>query len=184
MFHGLRRLLFIVLLVAWLPVGAAVHLAPDLQRLDLHGQMAWLQDDTRQWSPEQAAARTDWRPLPGEPSFGFTRSAIWLRLTLRQPPGADPDWRLAFNNALLEDVRLYERAASGAWQETRAGQTVPHAQWPMNTRSPTFRLHLAPGEHTLMVRVVTRPALSTTVSLWRPEAFRQDVTQDALGAGA
>lgn len=183
MLHGLRRLLLILLLAACLPASAVVSLSPDLERVDLRGQMSWLQDDAAQWGPDEAAARSDWRALPGELSVGFTRAAVWLRVTLQQPVGADPEWRLVFNNALLEDVRLYERQAAGTWHETRAGQAVPRAQWPMSTRSPTFRLSLAPGEHTLLVRVVTRPSLSSTVSLWRPEAFRQDATREALGTG-
>lgn len=184
MLHGLRRFLFILLLTAWLPARAVVPLSNGLESLDLRGQMSWLRDDAAQWTPDVAAARTDWRRLPGEPSFGFTRAAIWLRVTVRQPVNADPDWRLVFNNALLEDVRLYEWQASGHWRETRAGQMVPRAQWPMNTRSPTFRLSLPPGEHTLLVRLVTRPSLSTTVSLWRPEAYRAEATREALGTGA
>lgn len=183
MWSGLRCLLLILLLAAWLPARAVLPLSPDLERVDLHGQMSWLRDDAGQWGPDEVAARTDWRTLPGEPSFGFTRSAIWLRVTLRQPVDVDPEWRLVFNNALLEDVRLYERQTAGHWRETRAGQMVPRAQWPMSTRSPTFRLTLPPGEHTLLVRLATRPSLSTTVSLWRPEAFRQDVTWEALGTG-
>ncbi|AWI52820.1 hypothetical protein DEH84_04840 [Aquabacterium olei] len=184
MLRGLCRFLLILLVGAWLPAGAAVPLSPALARVDLRGQLEWLQDDAGRWRPDEVAARTDWRALPGEPSFGFTRAAIWLKVTLHQPVGADPDWRLVFNNALLEDVRLYERQASGHWRETRAGQAVPRALWPMQTRSPTFRLSLPPGQHTLMVRLTTRPSLSTTVSLWRPEAYRLEVAQEALGTGA
>lgn len=184
MLRGLCRFLLILLVGACLPAGAAVPLSPEQARVDLRGQMAWLRDDAGRWGPDEAAARTDWQALPGEPSFGFTRAAVWLRVTLHQPVDADPDWRLVFNNALLEDVRLYELQASGKWQETRAGQAVPRALWPMQTRSPAFRLSLPPGPHTLMVRLATRPSLSTTVSLWRPEAYRLEVAQEALGTGA
>lgn len=169
MLRGLCRFLLILLVGACLPAGAAVSLSPHQVRVDLRGHLEWLQDDAARWRPDEVAARTDWRALPGEPSFGFTRAAVWLRVTLHQPEGADRDWRLVFNNALLEDVRLYELQASGQWRETRAGQAVPRALWPMQTRSPTFRLSLPPGQHTLMVRLATRPSLSSTVSLWRPE---------------
>lgn len=185
MLHGLYRFLLIFLLFAsWLPAGAGVVLSTDLDKLDLRGQMSWLRDDAAQWTPQSVAGRTDWRPLRGDPSFGFTPSVIWLRVTLRQPGGADPDWRLVLNNALLEDVRLYAQQQDGRWRENRAGQLVPRAHWPLQTRSPVFQLKLPPGDHTLMLRVATRTSLSTTVSLWRPEAYRSEATREALGAGA
>jgi len=148
MWHGLRRFLLFLLLVAWWPASAVVLLPPEASRIDLAGHMNWLRDDAAQWTPDEAAARTGWRPLSGEPSFGFTRSAIWLRMTLRQPGEADSEWRLVLNNALLEDVRLYVwHPADGRWREYRAGQLVPRQQWPMHARSPVFQLSLPPGDH-------------------------------------
>lgn len=184
MLRGLRRFLLCILLVAWLPVGAVVVLRPDASSVDLHDRLNWLRDEAARWRPEQVAARTDWQPLAGEPSFGFTRAALWLRMAVHQPVGGDPDWRLALDNALLEDVRLYVwHAAEGRWHETRAGQAVPRAQWPLDTRSPVFRLNLPPGDHTVMLRLVSRDSLSTAVTLSRPEAYRLASTREALVTG-
>ncbi|MCW5654285.1 sensor histidine kinase [Hydrogenophaga sp.] len=148
--------------------------------IPLAGRMAWLRDPQgRLQHAEQAEAETGWAPLPGSPNLGFTPDALWLRWDVRQPDGGT-SWRLEVDNTLLEDVRLYQRDETGAWQATQSGRVVTHSAWPLDTRSPVFRLDLEPGTHALMLRLQTRNSLSTSVKLWESERFYASAQDEAL----
>jgi uncharacterized membrane protein len=55
-------------------------------------------------------ARSRFQPVPQTGSatnFGLTRSAIWLRVTLRTAPGAPADWMLELAYPPLDRLELY-----------------------------------------------------------------------------
>ena len=176
------------LLFAWFCVGAAVAQTPVV--LDryagattLHNHLQVLRDASLQISPDAAAAAPGWQPLAGTPGFGFTNDAVWLRFSVVQP-GIEPRaWRLAIANALIEDVQVAQRQPSGPWQLARAGMQVPHADWPLDTRAPTFRVTLPPGETQFLVRLKTRTSMTTAVRLWEPEAFYAHTGNESLAWG-
>ncbi|WP_169801554.1 sensor histidine kinase [Hydrogenophaga palleronii] len=147
--------------------------------LSLAGQMAWLREHDERWQPEEADAAAGWQHLPGSPNLGFTRDAIWLRLQVLQPENG-ASWRLEVDNTLLEDVRLHLRDATGAWQAQQAGRKLRHSDWPLDTRSPVFRLDLPPGQHELLLRLATRNSLSTSLRLWEAERFYARASNESL----
>lgn len=145
----------------------------------LAGKMAWLRDPGAQRTPAQAAAADGWQALQGSPNVGFTSDAVWLRLRLRQP-GDGASWRLQVDNTLIEHVHLVQRDAAGQWQVRQAGRAMRHSEWPLDTRSPVFRLDLPEGTHELMLRLATRNSLSTTVNLWEAERFNARAQGESL----
>ena len=185
----MKRISF--LLVAWLWLGCCsvawaqtpVRLDPHARMISLSGQMAWLKDEGARLGPDAVQAAPGWQRLPGELNAGFTLDAVWLRFEVEQPAPVAQDWRLELDSSLIEDIRLYQQTPNRAWTQERAGLNVTHSAWPLDTRTPTFRLVLPPGRHTLMLRLQSRTALVTGIRLWDAESFHLHARNEALGWG-
>jgi len=145
-------------------------------------RMQWLEDRDGQLEAAQALTSSGWQAMHGELNFGFTRSAIWLRLMVERPQDAG-QWRLEVNNALFKEVRLYMQAADGSWQVQRAGRAIPHSQWPLPTRSPVFSLNIPEGAQTLLLRVESVNAMSAVVRLRETERFHAAALQEYMAWG-
>ncbi len=178
----LLRLFLVLMLASAAQVQAAprIVLDPGTHTVPLAGRMEWLRDTPGQLDAAQAQAASGWQRLAADPGFGFTPAAIWLRFEVEQPREGRASWRLEVNNALLEDVRLYLPAPGGGWTAWQAGRSVPHSEWPLDTRSPVFRLDLPPGTHPVLVRLATRNSLSTSMTLWESERFYARARNEAL----
>lgn len=173
-----------------LAAAAAHAAAPGPLRLDeargsvpLAGQMAWLADPGGQATLAEVRASGAWQRLPGKPDFGFTPSTIWLRLTVLQPAQAPAEWVLSVDGTQVDEVQLHGAEGASAPPQ-RAGRLVAHARWPMDSRTPAFRLRLPPGEHQLYLRMRSEHTLSNDVSLRTADAFRVAERQQALLFGA
>lgn len=105
---------------------------------------------------------------------GYSASAWWLRLTLDGPPaGTAAERWLLLRPAWLEQVALWQQQADGRWQVQRAGLSVPHDRWPLDTPVPAFALRLTPGAtQTLYLRVASRTAVALDPLLCEPAACR------------
>lgn len=181
----LAAMLWRWILLGWLAWCGAVQaqpvawLDPQSNAIALDGQMEWLRDPGARWTPQEAAAAEGWQALRGSPNAGFTEDAIWLRLRLAQPADGAP-WRLQVDNTLIEQVHLLLRGADGAWHTQQAGRSVRHSDWPLDTRSPVFRLDLPAGTHEFMLRLATRNSLSTSIHLWQAERFYARAQAESL----
>lgn len=106
-------------------------------------------------------------------NFGFTRSAIWLRVVLHAPAEAAPDWLLELAYPPLDSIELY--APDGPGLDRQAGgdllpfsaRTVPH-------RNHVLPVTLRPGGSTaLYLRLRSQGAVIAAATLWRPTALWQ-----------
>lgn len=180
-----RRLLLALLLAvsgsAWAQPPVVLEMRHGATTL--HGHLQVLRDPSQRLSPEAANRAPGWQPLDGTPGFGFTADAVWLRFTVRQPAGAPPGWRLAVTNALIEDVWLAQRLPSGEWRTQRAGMQMPHENWPLDTRAPTFAVDLPAGDTQFLLRLKTRTSMTTALRLWAPEAFYGHAGNESLAWG-
>lgn len=175
----LRILLITLLLCGIAHAQSPVVLDRSEGMVPLYGRMAWLVDGGGRLQVQEAEAASGWQALAGSPNAGFTSGAVWLRFEVIQ--GTDvPSWRLELRNTLLEDVRFFQRDATGEWRMQVAGRNVKHSAWPLDTRSPTFRLDLPPGRHEVMLRLASRSSLSTSLRLWESERYYASSRDDAF----
>jgi len=193
--HNLERLsrllgqwlLCAVVLAAALPAGAAatLHLGPRPTTYDTAGYLERLDDPRGTLDAAQADAAEGWAPLPGSLNAGFTRSAIWLRLTV-DVDEAEPDgWMLRLGNALLDDVQVYVQER-GAWVLLgHGGEDVPRRDWPVDYRSPAFRFAPATaGRHVLLLRLQGKNAIVTRLEIMPRLAFENQSRREGLLFGA
>ena len=99
---------------------------------------------------------------------GSSTSAWWLRLEVDVPPGGTWQRWLVLRSARLPQVQLWTPAPQG-WQRQDAGTDVPHAQWPLDTPTPSFAVELPGGRSSAVyLRVAGHTALALDSSVCRP----------------
>jgi len=118
-------------------------------------------------------------------SFGYTRSAYWLRVSLHNPTGRSLDRMLEISNARLSDIQFYRPDAHGRYSVQRTGSAQPYATRPYSNRYYVFSLELAPhAEEVIYIRVWSEGAKLIPVTLWEPIAYAAYERQDYLAQGA
>ena len=132
-----------------------------------------------------AGARFDASAQTGEAlSFGYTGSAYWLRLDLRNP--GDQRWQrmLEISNARLGSITLYTPGADGRYTALRTGSTYPYASRPYHNRYFVFPLELAPhSQQVVYLRVASNGAKLIPARLWTLEAYLAYEGRDYLMQG-
>lgn len=117
------------------------------------------------------------------PNFGFTRSAYWARIQVRNATGHIDEWRLEVALPSMNYIELYVPNATG-FELKRAGYFLPFAAREVAHPNPTFRLPLAPGvTQTFYLRFQTDGAMLLPLTLWSPAAFAEKYQAEQLTAG-
>lgn len=114
-------------------------------------------------------------------SFGFSRSAYWLRLRLHNPSEQPVERMLEIGSALLSIVHGYLPQADGSYQVVRTGQSQSFATRAYKNRHFVFPIVLpAHSEHVYYLRVQSDDAIMVPVALWSPHAFHEYERNDYL----
>lgn len=186
--------MFVRWLLAWVLLGvwglgvraepAPVLVHPGMGEVALVGHLAQLDDPSGQ--RDRASVAQDlahWRPLAGSPSPGYTRAAVWLRLSLSLDAPAPSDWVLDLHNVQLGDVQLHYQDAQGHWVVQRTGRSLAYERWPLQGRTPAFRLPLQPGVQTVYLRLSGYYSLTTDLHLWSSATYPSHAQREALAFG-
>ncbi|WP_158271566.1 sensor histidine kinase [Pseudomonas sp. HMWF032] len=155
--------------------GGAIPVSGYLQRLD---------DPHAVLSAQQALQAEGWQALPSSLSAGYTSGYVWLRLEVRPTDAGEQRWMLRLSNALLDDVRLYQRGADGAWQERRSGENLARERWPIDYRSAVFPLRLQGQQNeVVLLRLQTKNALSVSLDFMEATEFGQAGRREYIAYG-
>lgn len=115
--------------------------------------------------------------------FGFTESAVWARLTVRND-SSHYEWWLGAGQPNTESVILYQRTPGDGWQERRLGLAEPFESHEMDHRANIFHVIIPPGEsRTYYLQVKSRTALSLSVQLWQPATFVEAASLSSMFIG-
>jgi two-component system, sensor histidine kinase LadS len=146
------------LLGAWLSLTAClaqsvvqaepsvIALKRSMSRLSLDGQArVWLE-------PGRSATITDalavFEQAPADAQVHLRREgkpyllqgrALWMQFNAHNHSSAQR-WLVQVALSTTDLVTLYYRRADGSWVEQSAGDSLPHSQWALRTRYPTFIL--------------------------------------------
>ncbi|MFN4352735.1 MAG: ATP-binding protein [Hylemonella sp.] len=175
-----------LLLSAYALAQAAAPIQLDAQRDEfaLTGHLEWLEDASARMTLAEVRAAPGWAVLPSMPNAGFTRSALWIRLTVVQPPDSETDWRLSIDDTLLNEAQLHVALSDGRMEIQHAGHSVLRTEWPLDSRIPTFRLRLSPGKHDLYLRLQSQHTLSHPIRLHSINGYIRQNGIEALSFGA
>jgi len=175
-----------LLLSAYALAQAAAPIQLDAQRDEfaLTGHLEWLEDASARMTLAEVRAAPGWAVLPSIPNAGFTRSALWILLTVVQPPDSETDWRLSIDDTLLNEAQLHVALSDGRMEIQHAGHSVLRTEWPLDSRIPTFRLRLSPGKHDLYLRLQSQHTLSHPIRLHSINGYIRQNGIEALSFGA
>ncbi|MEW5421665.1 ATP-binding protein [Amorphus sp. 3PC139-8] len=109
--------------------------------------------------------RLDFEPAPGSLLFGYTRDTIWLKTTVRLPPGFQDDLYVWFRPNFLDSIEVYAPTTADprAASDFRMVQLGDHSKAQQNTFSFPFQGAKIPPPNTdtfeLFIRIKTTSSL-------------------------
>lgn len=154
--------------------------------LSLTAFVALLEDPQRSLTladvqaPEQAARFQGNLPASSSLALGFTRSAYWLRLTLRNASEQPLERMLVVENPRISHVQAYLPDSQGLYQTFTTGcDTAAPRLYP--NRNFVFPLNLPPAsEQVVYLRVESSIGLLVPLQLWSTPAFHHYERDDYL----
>ena len=112
-------------------------------------------------------------------NLGFSQSAYWLRLVLRNDSPQAVQRLLEINHARLSHVELHTRDELGRTQSTHTGSALPFATRSLAHRTLVFPVVIgAHGQQTLHLRVQSTNTILLPLRLWTPQAFQAHSARD------
>ena len=131
-------------------------------------------------TPTQAARFKTDLPASSSLALGFTRSAYWLRLTLRNSSAAPVERMLVVDNPRISHIQAHLPDAHGDYRIISTGSdTATPRVYP--NRNFVFPLTLPPAsEQVLYLRIESSIGLLIPLQLWSPPAFHAHERNDYL----
>lgn len=162
-----RLLLVLLLSLSCLAASANPVLTQDRHNQYLGRFSDVLEDPSRQLAiTDLLQGRYQWTPLQADSlTPGFSRSAWWLRLQLRNETGATQHLLLDTGTALVDFLDLHVVHSDGRIDSAQTGDRRPFATRPLPTRTLVMPVTLAAGETVwLYLRMDTFDGLHEVVS--------------------
>lgn len=105
-------------------------------------------------------------------SFGFTRSAYWLRLPLHNTLDHPVERLLEIRFPILSSIQFHRPLADGTTQSISTGVAAPFSTRPYPNRFFVFPLTLPPhSEQVVYLRIQTASSMLIPAALWEARAF-------------
>ena len=105
-------------------------------------------------------------------SFGYTRSAYWLRLALHNSSDFPLERLVEINYARLSSVQFYHPDMNGNYQSVITGNPLPFTTRPYKNRNYVFPVTLpAHSDQVYYLRLQSAAAIIVPAKLWEPQAF-------------
>ena len=138
--------------------------------------------------PGPATPPLRWQAVPAaEVNFGYSRSAYWMHLRLRNSSDQPQQRWLELGHSGLEQIEFHQVDSDGPVQSVSTGSLTPFATRPYPNRYFVFPVQLAArSEASVYLRVRSTPVIVPAL-LWQPAAFqaheRSDYVAQALFFG-
>ena len=110
------------------------------------------------------------------PTFGYTASAYWGRLSLANSSRQDQEWILSLEHQLIDHIDLYlpDPQQPQTWLRKKTGLIYPFATRDIPDRLPAFRIPLpAQSDQIIYLRLETTTSLIVDANLSSPVLFWQ-----------
>lgn len=185
-------ILYFVLQIIGVPVYAAILDVSQIQQERvLLPEYFDVLEDTSKALKLQDVRSTEWAERfkggakPSEDlNYGYTRSAYWLRLHLRNSSNQPLERMLEIGSWGLSYIDFYQPQADGSYQQIQTGSMLPYATRPYKNRFFILPLQLpAQTDSVLYIRIQSMP-LIIPAQLWEPQAFFANERADYIIHGA
>ncbi len=107
-------------------------------------------------------------------NFGYSKSAYWLRVAVRNTANTPVERLLEINSPPLGLVDLHQPLPDGTYGTFATGMTRPFATRPYANRNFVFPVSLRAGaEHIIYMRIQSTNPTIIPLKLWTPAAFHR-----------
>ncbi|MEN9316321.1 MAG: hypothetical protein RIS35_2714 [Pseudomonadota bacterium] len=178
-----RLLILMLACLAW--TGAqALTLDENTQRTDLTPAIEVLEDPSGTLrfedvsSPEFSARFARWTGT-GSVNFGYTASAVWLRVELARTPDAGADWRIVVPYTQLNTLSFHVPGQPSV----ETGSERPVSSRPFFDRFFVFPVTLDTQPRLLYLRATSTNSLSIPMEIASPEQLNADTQRTLLIQG-
>ena len=133
-------------------------------------------------APEIAARFV--RSTDDVPSFGFTNSVYWARLTVENQSAERIRWYLEAEYPLIDAITLFEPNRDGTYKVRTYGDHQPFDSREFEYRNIVFRLTEEPGsKRTYYLRFETSSSMNLALKLWQPDRFMESSIKEEIILG-
>jgi signal transduction histidine kinase/DNA-binding response OmpR family regulator/HPt (histidine-containing phosphotransfer) domain-containing protein len=116
-----------------------------------------------------------------ELNFGMSKSAIWLRLSLRNSSNQNAERFLELTFPQLHHVELYLPSPRG-FDKIASGTSIPFTERRIPYRNFVFVLNpAAKADTTYYLRIASDTSLDVSAKLWEPHRFRMHALYEYMG---
>jgi len=117
-------------------------------------------------------------------SFGFTNSAYWLRISIRDISKEKKLWSLVFTYPILDKIELYSPSGKSGYNKRVGGDSFPFKEREVLYRSNIFRLNeLSKDVKTYYIRVTSSSSLNLTMELLSSTALEEKISDEQFFLG-
>lgn len=188
----MTRLLRLALPIAgWLMAGLAsagaapVVIDDGFHDTALQSHIALFEDGTGARDFEDVRANAVFTPAEASgTSFGFTRSAWWVRVEIENRRTQDVDVALRQDYPLIDHLDLWIEGADGRYTEIRTGDRLPFDSRPLAHRDFVFPVHVPHGAtRTVYLRFASSGSMNIGLSLYATQALLESISFEQLAYG-
>ncbi len=157
--------------------GAHVFVLPtNTGHLEIGAEVQYCEDKEKTLTFDAVAApamASRWKSYGKQTlSFGFKRSAYWLRFALRNPSAQQNDWLLEIPFPTLDSIELYSPHTDGHYTHYVMGDYLPFSRREVQYRTFIKRLDVADSQpHVYYLKVTTTSTTVIPIILHRNEEF-------------
>jgi class 3 adenylate cyclase len=210
------RLLILALALPWMGLSAeapVLDLASATARTDLSAHLEFLEDPGGQLTIADVSSPTYAHSMPAQgqktadllkklraegkrgfvdnnlrrPNFGFSNSAYWVRLRLKNADSTQSVrsivWLIEVGYPSLDYIHLFVPDQKGGYQKFEGGDKYPFFQRQFNYRNVAFRLPDVTGERTIYLRIQTSGTADMPIVLQTYDAFTGRAVNEQYGYG-
>lgn len=115
-------------------------------------------------------------------NYGYSHSAYWLRLTLRNTSDQPLERMLEIGYARLASIQFFQPFADGSYQSLMTGSAMPFPTRPYKNRFFVFPVTLpAHSGQVYYLRLQSQTPVIVPARLWEPQAFHTYERNDYIG---
>ncbi|MCE9598152.1 MAG: guanylate cyclase [Spirochaetia bacterium] len=120
------------------------------------------------------------------PNFGFSNSAYWLRIKMRNSKVQSPterQWLIEAGYPSLDFIYVYVPDEQGGYTKFEGGDKYPFNLRQFNFRNPVFRVPHFTGEKVIYIRIQTSGTADLPLTLYSYSGFTSRAVNEQYGYG-
>ncbi len=118
------------------------------------------------------------------PNFGFSDSAFWIKLSIKNEHDIPINWRLEINYPLLDRIEAYIPTRDGQYKKKVFGDKQPFSHRDTQYHSFLYKLTEHPNhQQTYYFRISTSSSINLSFWFWQADELLEHISQETAVLG-